>query len=1138
MVAVAPAAGAATVGAGARSAAVTAPGAPTGLTAVSGDASVSLSWSAPSTNGGASIEGYNVYVSTSPGQENLATPDNGALLVQGTSFTVSVYPDGSSLSDGIPYYFVVTAVNAGGQESPASNEASSTPTAEIPAAPTGVTAVAGPQDHAATITWNPSVEPNGSPASSYNVTATDNTAHTTSTTECQDITPSAGLSCNWTGLTDGDSYTFTVVAYNSLGQPGPASAPSNAVVPGPQVADISGANLRALYGNGTADLVFQSADTVAVPPAQCASGYTTNGACLLGYNVYMSTTPGGEGTTPINGVFPLAGTQLSLDRTAVNIPPGVLTNGTTYYFTVAIVNAMGVSAQSNETSVTPANTNPGPPTGVTATAGPESITLNWTAPASNGGFPIYEYEIWRCTGAANQCTGDAITNPLWTRIGNTGGSPTTSFTDTDVVYGDTYWYYVVTETMNDANRGGSHNYLNALGESPYSAPSATVSASTTGVAPSAPVLSVDSNATTGEFDLSWSAPSYIGASPTWTPYVFIDGTAANATDGGSCYGMVAFSTGCTTAALTTGPTNVHSFYVIFVNGVSASSGQSNLVSAYWDQLAPSAPTGLSAVGEDTGDNGAVSLSWNPSGYVGPFGSTIDYSVSIATSAAGPFTPDAHCNPGVSTSEFCTLDASNNPLVIGTTYFFYVQAENGSNVSGQSNLASATPIDNDDFPYFTGNGTLTSPAQTASTITLSWPAASADPGSLPILGYSVFRRMDTPYGYGRYHIINTSMVTGTSFVATGLPPEQTFEFKVCAYNANTTWFDGTCISAYFSTTLEQPPNQPGNVQVVTNGSVFSNSWNAPTFTGGGVIVGYFLVATLNTSCLPFVSIYDVLNAPATFAIGSQALAISLYEGENLLSSTSAIGDYTKLQQTLSYLSLQLTHLNVDCTITSYDVNVVAVDFYPAVGNVDISLGTGTPVSGQVGAFLPDAPSTVSASPAGGGGAFVAWSTPSGNGAPITGYVVTPVVNGHAGTPMNEPASASNATFHGLKPGANVYFTVAAMNSVGTGAMGQSNTVTIPKYISHMTFRTNRRYVRYGHEGAVVLSVTVKGYRGPATGIVRIPGACIIHLRGGKGSCRLGKVTLLPGVHHLRAHYQGSVIYNVSGSGTVTVIVTKK
>jgi len=91
---------------------VTPPAAPTNLTASAGNAQVTLSWTAST---GASS--YNVYRGTTAGGE-------GATPIQ-TNVTNLSYPD-TAVTNGTTYYYVVTAVNAGG-ESSKSNEASATP---------------------------------------------------------------------------------------------------------------------------------------------------------------------------------------------------------------------------------------------------------------------------------------------------------------------------------------------------------------------------------------------------------------------------------------------------------------------------------------------------------------------------------------------------------------------------------------------------------------------------------------------------------------------------------------------------------------------------------------------------------------------------------------------------------------------------------------------------------------------------------------------------------------------------------------------------------------------------------------------------------------------------------------------------
>ena len=98
----------------------TAPSAPQNLQATGGNAQVSLSWTVPSNNGGATITNYKIYRSTSSGAETLLT----------TVGNVVSYTDGT-VTNGQAYFYKVSAVNSVG-ESSQSNEASATPSVPPP----------------------------------------------------------------------------------------------------------------------------------------------------------------------------------------------------------------------------------------------------------------------------------------------------------------------------------------------------------------------------------------------------------------------------------------------------------------------------------------------------------------------------------------------------------------------------------------------------------------------------------------------------------------------------------------------------------------------------------------------------------------------------------------------------------------------------------------------------------------------------------------------------------------------------------------------------------------------------------------------------------------------------------------------
>ncbi|MGA9388547.1 MAG: MG2 domain-containing protein [Candidatus Bathyarchaeia archaeon] len=93
----------------------TVPSAPQNLKATAGNAQVTLSWSAPSSNGGSAITNYNIYRGNSAGGETLLT----------TLGNVLAYTD-TAVTNGQTYYYQVTAVNSVG-ESSRSNEAIATP---------------------------------------------------------------------------------------------------------------------------------------------------------------------------------------------------------------------------------------------------------------------------------------------------------------------------------------------------------------------------------------------------------------------------------------------------------------------------------------------------------------------------------------------------------------------------------------------------------------------------------------------------------------------------------------------------------------------------------------------------------------------------------------------------------------------------------------------------------------------------------------------------------------------------------------------------------------------------------------------------------------------------------------------------
>ena len=173
---------------------VTAPAAPTGVSAVAGNGQASVSFTAP----------------VGPVGSYTVTASPGGQTATGPSSPITV----TGLTNGTAYTFTVTATNAGGT-SPASAPSAAVTPAAVPGAPTAVTATAG--DGQASVSFTAPAS-NGSAIGSYTVTSSPG-----------GLTGTGGSSpVTVTGLTNGTSYTFTVTATNAVGT-GPASAASNAV---------------------------------------------------------------------------------------------------------------------------------------------------------------------------------------------------------------------------------------------------------------------------------------------------------------------------------------------------------------------------------------------------------------------------------------------------------------------------------------------------------------------------------------------------------------------------------------------------------------------------------------------------------------------------------------------------------------------------------------------------------------------------------------------------------------------------------------------------------------------------------------------------------------------------------------------
>jgi hypothetical protein len=336
----------------------TIPGIPGTPLASKQDASVDLAWTAPADNGGSAITGYVV-------TETVPSPG-----VVACTFSDATHCTVSGLTNGTSYQFTVSATNINGNGSPSAASIAVTPST-VPAKP------AAPQvartNGAVVLTITP---PNdgGSGITGYTVSET---LHGLGIVPCTLVLNS----CTVSGLTNGTSYAFTVLATNANGNSLPSDV-SATVVPAAVPSKVTG--VTADRGNGQATIHW------AIP--------ANNGNPLTGFLV-------SDG----------AGHTCSGASTATTCTVTGLTNGTQYSFTVLASNTVGPGPASDPVVVTPA-TVPGKPTGIAVVRGNQSVNVSWVAPA-NGGAPITGYTVsdgagHTCTGgaAATNCTVTGLTN--------------------------------------------------------------------------------------------------------------------------------------------------------------------------------------------------------------------------------------------------------------------------------------------------------------------------------------------------------------------------------------------------------------------------------------------------------------------------------------------------------------------------------------------------------------------------------------------------------------------------------------------------------------------------------------------------------------------------------------------------------
>lgn len=310
----------------------TVPGVPTGLGVNIANGIVTVNFTAPTYTGGALITSYTV------------TSNPGNITATGTTSPIVV----PGLTIGTSYTFSVVATNSKGSSAPSAASPAVTYNT-VPGPPTEVSATHG--NRSATVYFTAPINTGGLPITGYTVTSSPGGFTATGATSPIIVS----------GLNNGTSYSFIVVARNSLGSS--PMAYTATVIPSTVPGRPNGGYVAP--GVGKATVTFY-------PPS------TDGGAPITGYTV--TSSPGGFTATGT-----AAGTAYPYIITG-------LTNGTPYTFSIVATNINGASISVKTYEVTPANV-PSAPTNVSVTVEDWETSVSFTAPADNGGSPIIAYSV-------------------------------------------------------------------------------------------------------------------------------------------------------------------------------------------------------------------------------------------------------------------------------------------------------------------------------------------------------------------------------------------------------------------------------------------------------------------------------------------------------------------------------------------------------------------------------------------------------------------------------------------------------------------------------------------------------------------------------------------------------------------------
>ena len=310
---------------------------------------ISLSWNIPSNNGGDTITGYRIDVST----------DGTSFTTLVTSQTGTIYSH-IGLELGSRRYYRVYAINSIGTSTTyASVDAT---TYNVPFAPRSLI-INEIGDTIINLSWNVPSNNGGDTITGYRIdVSTDGSSFTTL------VTSQTETSYSHTGLSAGSRRYYRVYAINSAGT-------STAYTSGNEITDNIPSSPRSLSAVASGENIINLSWNV---PSN------NGGDTITGYRIDVSTD-GSSFTTLVTSQTSTSYSHTGLDA------------GDTRYYRVYAINNIGTSttyASGNATTDVAASTIPSGPISLNIdNIGSTRIKLAWSSPSDNGGSSITGYRI-------------------------------------------------------------------------------------------------------------------------------------------------------------------------------------------------------------------------------------------------------------------------------------------------------------------------------------------------------------------------------------------------------------------------------------------------------------------------------------------------------------------------------------------------------------------------------------------------------------------------------------------------------------------------------------------------------------------------------------------------------------------------